>query len=99
MLKTISVACERFHEDKGNQNYVDIVGAMIGESHSGEDRYLFFTDESGCVLSLRLAVDIVQDLPPFRSGMVCSLLNILLLDTTKLTKLYLQNGRFTPHFL
>ena len=87
LLKTIVAEYEGGNQKNAGQNCIDVVAAMVGESCSGNERYLFFVDESGVLLSLRLAMDMAQDLPSYRSGTVCALLNISVAGYDKVHKI------------
>eukprot|EP00943_MAST-04B_sp_MAST-4B-sp1_P004722 g4722.t1 len=55
---------------------VDIVAAMVGECFQLDRRFLFFVDESGSILSVLLNKSFHKDVPKFRQGSACILLNL-----------------------
>jgi hypothetical protein len=55
---------------------VDIVAAMVGECFQNDRRFVFFVDESGSILSVLLNKSFHKDIPKFRQGSACILLNL-----------------------
>ena len=57
---------------------VDVVAVMVDEAPSdGGIRHVFFVDESGCMMSLKIPAILEGDIPTIRKGHALTLLNII----------------------
>ena len=57
---------------------VDVVAVMVDEAPAdGGTRHVFFVDESGCMMSLKIPAILAGDIPTIRKGHALTLLNII----------------------
>ena len=71
-------------DDSNKKRFViDAVATMVGECLHNDQRFLFFVDESGSILSILLNKNFHKDISKYREGSICVLLNLCIIAHDK----------------